>query len=81
MTHPHKALGNHVEQEAADKFMGLEGHGLFAVPVTKADFSAMGRNNPIVGQRHSVGVAAEEVRNVVGRAERFFGLDDPWFFS
>ena len=31
VTHPHKALGDHVEQEAADKFVSIEGHGLFAV--------------------------------------------------
>jgi hypothetical protein len=47
VTNPHKALGNHVEQEAADEFVGIEGHGLFSVvifsvPVTKGDFSAMG---------------------------------------
>ena len=47
MTNPHKALGNHVEQEAADEFVGIEGHGLFlvvifSVPVTEGDFSVMG---------------------------------------
>jgi len=47
VTDTHKALGNYVEQEAADEFVGIEGHSLFSVvifsvPVTKSDFSAMG---------------------------------------
>jgi hypothetical protein len=47
VTHAHEAFGDHVEQEAADKFGGLEGHGLFSVavfsvPVTEGDFSVMG---------------------------------------
>ena len=85
VTHPDKALRNHVEQEAADKFMGLEGHGLFpvvifAVAVTEGDFTVMGRKNPIIGQRHAMDVAAEVVEHMDGRAERFFGIDDPGFF-
>jgi len=38
----HKTFGDHVEQEAADEFVGIEGHGLFSVPVDKGDFSVMG---------------------------------------
>ena len=82
MTNTDKALGNHVEQEAADKFVGIEGHGLFSVlifsvPVTEGDFSVVGRENPIIGQRHAVGVAAEVVEDMDGGSERFFGIDDP----
>jgi hypothetical protein len=44
---------------------------IFSIPVTKADFSVMGRNNPIVGQRHAVGVAAEVVQNIDRRSEGF----------
>ena len=47
VTNPHKALGDHVEQEAPDEFVGIEGHGLFSVvifsvPVTKGDGSVVG---------------------------------------
>ena len=31
MTHTHETFGDHVEQEAADEFVGIEGHGLFSV--------------------------------------------------
>ena len=85
MTHAHEAFGDHVEQEAADKFVGIEGHGLFSVlifsvPVTEGDFSVVGRENPIIGERHAVGVAAEVVEDMGRRSERFFGIDDPRFF-
>ena len=86
MTHTHEAFGDHVEQETADEFVSIEGHGLFSVlifsvPVTEGDFSAVGRENSIIGERHAVGVAAEVVEDMDGRSERFFGIDDPWFFS
>ncbi len=69
-----------------DEFVGFEGHGLFSVlifsvPVTEGDFSVMGRENPIIGQRHAVGVAAEVVQNMDGRSERLLRIDDPRFFS
>jgi hypothetical protein len=75
-----------VEQEAADEFVGIEGHGLFlvrifSVPVTEGDLSVMGGENPIIGERHAVGVAAEVVQDMDGRSERFFGIGDPSFFS
>ena len=38
----HKTFGDQVEQEAADEFAGIEGHGLLSVPVDKGDFSVMG---------------------------------------
>jgi hypothetical protein len=38
----HETFGDHVEREAADEFVGIEGHGLFSVPVDKGDFSVMG---------------------------------------
>jgi hypothetical protein len=47
VTHADETFGNHVEQEAADEFVGIEGHGLFSVlifsvPVTEGDFCVMG---------------------------------------
>ena len=82
VTHSHEAFGDHVEQETADEFVGIEGHGLFSVlifsvPVTEGDFSVMGRENPIIGERYAVGVAAEVVQDMGGGAKRFFGIDDP----
>jgi hypothetical protein len=47
VTHAHEAFGDHVEQEAADEFVSIEGHGLFSVlifsvPVTEGNVSVMG---------------------------------------
>jgi hypothetical protein len=47
VTHAHETFGDHVEQEAPDEFVGIEGHGLFSVlifsvPVTEGNFSVMG---------------------------------------
>ena len=86
VTHAHEAFGDHVEQEAADEFVGIEGHGLFlvrifSVSVIEGDVSVLGGQNPIIGERHAVGVAAEVVQNMDGRAERFLGIGDPSFFS
>jgi hypothetical protein len=86
VTDPHEAFGDHVEQEAADELVDIKGHDffsvlIFSVPVTEGDFSVVGRENPIIGERHAVGVAAEVVEDMDRRSERFFGIDDPWFFS
>ena len=86
MTHAHETFGDHVEQEAPDEFVSIEGHGLFSVlifsvPVTEGDLCVVGRENSIIGERHAVSVAAEVVEDMVGRSERFLGIDDPWFFS
>src|SRR4030095_7665371 len=86
VTHAHETFGDHVEQEAADEFVGIKGHGLFSVfifsvPVTEGNVSVTGGDNPIIGERHAVGVAAEVVQHMGRRSKRFFGIDDPWFFS
>jgi hypothetical protein len=38
-------------------------------------------HQPLVGDGHPVGVAAEVMKSLVGAAERFFGVDDPLFAS
>ena len=85
VTHAHEALGDHVEQKAADNSWSwrvkvLFSVLIFSVPVTEGDFG-YGRENPIIRQRHAVGVAAEIVEDMVGGAEGFFGINDPGFFS
>ena len=64
--------------------MGLELHEftlilVFSIAVSEGDFSVMDRADAIIGERHTVGVAAEVVEDMVGRTERFFGVDDPRF--
>src|SRR5262249_7715003 len=48
--------------------------------VTEGDFSVIGRENPIIRQRHAVGVATEIVADMIGGAEGFFDTNDPGFF-
>ena len=71
-----------VEQEAADKFLGLQRYRLFAIAVSsisiaQGDLSVLDLDNTIVGECHAVGVAAEVVEDGLGRAERLLGIDDP----
>ena len=82
VTNTHEAVGQDVEQEAADKFLGLQRYRLFAIAVSsisiaQGDFSVLDLENTIVGERHAVGVAAEVVEDGLGRAERLFGIHDP----
>jgi len=85
VTHAHEAFGDHMEEEAGDEFVGIEGHGLFSVvifsvAVTEGDFSIMGGKNSIIGERHAVGIAAEVVQDMDGGSERFLRVGDPGFF-
>ena len=78
----HKAVGQNVEQEAADKLLGVEGHRLFSVAVfsisiAQSNLAMIDIEDTIIGERHAVGVAAEIVENSLGRTERLFGIDDP----
>jgi len=82
VTNTHEAVGQDVEQEAANKLVGLQLRRFFAIAVSsisiaQGDFSVLDLENAIVGERHAVGVAAEVIKQRVGRAERLFGIDHP----
>ena len=86
MAYPHETLGDNVEQEAANELLGVERHQLtpilvFSIAISEGDFTAVDRAEAIVGKRHAVGVAAEIIEDMGGRAKRFFGIDHPRFFS
>ena len=75
VTDAHKAIGKHVKQEAADKFMSLKDHRLFpiaifAISVAQQDFSVF-----------TVRVAAEVVENGPRRTEGLFRIDNPVFLT
>ena len=68
VTDTHETIGQDVEQEAADKLLGLQRHDLFAIPVfaisiAQSDFAVFDLENTVVGERNPVGVAAEVVEN------------------
>ena len=85
MTHPHEALGDDVEQKAADELLGTERHQLapilvFSIAVSEGNFTVVARADAIIGECYAVGVTTEVIEDMLGRAKRFFGIDDPRFF-
>jgi hypothetical protein len=85
VTDAHETIREDVEQEAADKFAGLQRHRLFSIPISsisiaQGDFSVLDLENTVVGQRHAVSVATEVIEHGVRRAKRLFGVDDPALF-
>jgi len=54
VTDAHEAIGQYVEQEAADKFVGLQSHRLFSIPVfsisiAQDDFSVFNLESTVIG--------------------------------
>ena len=74
-----------VEKEAADEFVGIQGHDFLFVVVLaiapgEGDMRVGDVKDAMVGNGDAVGVAANVVENDAGTGERFFGVDDPVFF-
>jgi hypothetical protein len=77
-----EAVGDDVEEEAAEELVDREGHDLHAVPVgvvapAKPDGAIGDGDEPIVGERDAVGVAAEIGEHMVGPGEGRLTVDDP----
>jgi len=82
VTDTHEAIGQDVEEEAADEFVGIERDGLFSIPIfsisiAQDDLAVLDVEDAVVGERDAVGVAAEVVEDGLWGAERFFCVDDP----
>ena len=82
VTDAHEAIGQDVEQEAADEFVGIKDDGLFSIPifsisVTQGDLAVLDLEDAVIGESDTVGVAAEVIENGVRRAEGLFRVDDP----
>ena len=82
VTDAHEAIGQDVEQEAADEFVSIKEDGLFSISIfsisiAQGDFSVFDLENTVVGERHAVGVAAEVVENSLRRTEGLFRIDVP----
>ena len=72
-----------MEQETADQLGGIEGHGLrpLRVPVVlpAEGHLAVGQGKQaLIGDGHTVRVAAEVFEDLLGAAQRRFGIDDPF---
>ena len=78
----HEAIGEHVEEKTADEFVSIKRQSLFSIPifsipVAKSDLAVFEAEDPVIGQSHPVGVAAEIVKDRLWRTERLFRVDDP----
>ena len=77
-----EAGGQHMQQEAADEFVGLKRHGLrcsgmFVVFPLEGDVAVVEADQPVVGYGYAVGVAAQIVDHVSGVAEGRLRIDHP----
>src|SRR5207245_1422154 len=77
-----EAVGQDVEQEAADELVGVEGHRLSLVMVAivlpeEADAAVGESDEAAVGDGDAMGIAGEIIEHLLGSAERSLGIDDP----
>ncbi len=80
-----KATGQNVQQEAAHELVGAERHGLVArlpraavVLPAEGDATFVKREQPLVGDRHSVRVAGQIGEHRGWAGKRALGMDDPF---
>ena len=86
VTDAHEAFGKHVKEETADEFVGIEGDGLFSIPIfaisiAQGDLVVIDFENTVVGESHAMRVAAEVIEHGLWGAERLFRVDDPVLFT
>jgi hypothetical protein len=79
-----QALGQNVDEEAADELVGCEGHPFVTgrpvepiVLVAEGDAILVGGDEAAIGDSDAVGVARQIVQNLLGPRERSFAVDDP----
>jgi hypothetical protein len=77
VTDAHESLGEDVKQESPDEFVGRQRHGIklipiFSIPVEEGDLVVLNRNDAMVGEVHSMGIASQVVENSFRRREGLF---------
>ena len=82
MPDPHEAVREDMQEEPPEKLLGRERHELQATPVgivlpAEAHLVVVDTEEPVVGERHTVGVAAEVLQDLCGAGERRLGVDNP----
>jgi len=66
-----EAVGQHMEQETANEFVGLQGHDFLPVVITvilpeEGDRAVLHVEQAVVGNGHAVGIAAQVVEDLLG---------------
>lgn len=83
---PLEAIGKRMQQEAADEFLGRDGHGAGPLGMTvvfplKGDLAIGKREQPFVGKGDPMGVAAKVLQDLLRSAKGRLGVDDPVFVA
>ena len=84
MTDTNEALGEQMQEEAAQELIEREGHqfvliGVRRIAPTKGDLVVGQRYQSMVGDGDAVGVTAEILEHILGAAEGWFRVDHPVF--
>ena len=84
MTDTNEALGEQMQEEAAQELIEREGHQFLLIVVSrvappKSDLAVGPRDQSMIGDGHAMGVAAQILEHIFGAAEGRFGVDDPVF--
>ena len=78
-----KAVGEHMEEEPADKLPGSQadkpvGSRVLVIPGTEGNGLTIKGEEPLVGEGYPVGVMAQVAEDMPGPTEGRFGVDDPF---
>ena len=78
----HEVRGDDMPQEAAEEFLGPQFHRLGRAPtavvfIPKAHHAVADEDQALVGNGHSMGVAAEVLQHLFRAAPGRLGVDDP----
>ena len=82
MTDADIARGQYMKKEPADKFIGLQGHGLLTVPVgiispEERNMAVPVGEDTVIADGDSMGIPAEVLKDPLGAIEGRFAVDDP----
>jgi len=78
-----ESTGENVEEESPNELLGRESHDFLlivvaVVPPLELDLPVFDFQDPMIGNRDPVGVAADVVHHLLGPGEGRLGVDDPF---
>jgi hypothetical protein len=81
-----KPTGENVEEESPNELLGRERHDFLlivvaVVPPLELDLAVFDLQDPMIGNRDPVGVAADVVHHSLGASEGRLGINDPFHIT
>ena len=81
-----ESTGENVEQESPNELLGRERHDFLlivvaVVPPVEPDLAVFDLQDPMIGNRDPVGVAADVVHHLLGASEGRLGINDPFHIT